>query len=59
MLSRNDNPNIPGFNFSTESVFNALMVIPASSAPPITGDFLLLDNSNFLLLDGTDLLLLG
>jgi hypothetical protein len=58
MLSREDNPNIPNFNFGTDSVFNSLQEYPANSLPPIGNAFLLLDNTPFLLLDGTNLLLL-
>lgn len=59
MLSRNDNPNIPNFNFGTESVFNNIIEYPASSVPSVPNAFLLLDTTYFLLLDGTNFLLLG
>jgi len=59
MLTRNDNPNIPNFNFGTDSVFTSIISYPGSSSPPPTEDFLLMDNTNFLLFDGTNLLLLN
>lgn len=59
MLSRNDNPNIDGFNFSVDSVFYARISEVSSVVPPVENDFLLLDGTNFLLLDNTNFLLLG
>lgn len=59
MLSRNDQPNIDGFNFGVDSVFNNINVIKANSIPILPNEFLLLDNTPFRLLDGTDFLLLG
>jgi hypothetical protein len=60
MLSRNDNPNINGFNFGVDSVFNepwsGIAFVPP---PPIESDFLLTDGTNFLLTDGTNFLLAG
>jgi hypothetical protein len=59
MLSRNDQPNINGFNFGTDSVLNNIQVMKADIIPVIPNAFLLLDGTDFLLLDGTELLLLG
>jgi hypothetical protein len=59
MLSRNDDPNIPNFNFATDSVFGNLQVEKASHAPILPNQFLLLDTEFFLLLDGSNFELLG
>lgn len=58
MQSRNDQPNIPDFNFFTDNVLNNLQMIPANTIPILDDYFLVLDGTNFLLLDGTPLLLL-
>jgi hypothetical protein len=57
MLTRHDQPNIPNFNFATDSVFNNIQMIPADSIPIVQDYFLLSDGTNFLLSDGSDLLL--
>lgn len=61
MQTRNDQPNVPNFNFFSDSVFNNLQMIPANMIPILPNSFLLLDNplDFFLLLDGSQLLLLG
>lgn len=58
MLARNDQPNIPNFNFAVNNVFNAMNAQTASNLPPSTNSFLLLNGTNFLLLNGSDFLLL-
>ena len=61
MQIRDDQPNIPRFNFSINSVFNNTNVGIAELTPILPNDFLLLESpiSFFLLLDGSNLLLLG
>lgn len=59
MLSRNDQPNISGFNFAVNSVFNSPAVEKANVTPILPNDFLLLDTDFFFLLDGSHFLLLG
>lgn len=59
MQSRNDQPNIYGFNFGIDSVFNNPQVIKSNSTPILPNMFLLLNTMPLLLLDGTNFLLLG
>ena len=46
-----------GFDFNKNNVFLQEFEIQATF-PPVSGDFLLLDNTSFLLLDGSEFLLL-
>ena len=46
------------FNFNTESPFVGAVNDDASTFPPVSGNFQLLDGTPFLLLDGTHFLLL-
>ncbi len=59
MLARNDQPNINGFNFAVNSIFNNPMVETANITPILPNDFLLLDTEFFFLLNGSQFLLLG
>jgi len=59
MQARNDQPNIDGFNFGVNSVFNSTNVEKADITPVVPNQFLLLDTEFFFLLDGTQFLLLG
>lgn len=58
MLSRNDEPNIPFFNFAFTSVFNAPTQEANAALPPSENDFNLLNGQTFGLLGGGNLLLL-
>jgi hypothetical protein len=61
MQLRNDQPNVPGFNFSTFSLFNNMNVMLVEPVPILLNEFLLLPSplDFFLLLDGSEFLLLG
>jgi hypothetical protein len=61
MQIHDDQPNIPMFNFATDSVFNNIQMGIANTVPILPNDFLLLPNplDFFLLLTGENLLLLG
>jgi hypothetical protein len=57
MQSRNDQPNIPDFNFFTDSVFNNIQMIPANTIPILDDYLLITDGTNFNITDGTGMLL--
>ncbi len=57
MLTRNDQPNIPDYNFATDSVFNNLQMIPANTIPILDDYLLITDGTNLNLTDGTGMLL--
>jgi hypothetical protein len=58
MQTRNDQPNIPGFNFGVSNVF-VMSGFEAASIIPGTDNFLLSDGSNMLLSDGTKFLIVS
>lgn len=47
----------PNYKFG-QNIFTSNSDNLSPPFPPVSGNFLLLDNTNFLLLDGTDFLLL-
>jgi len=57
------NPDFPfgfdiNFSFGREGVFSVVNNEAAGSEPPVSGTFLLLDDTSFLLLSGEDFVLL-
>jgi hypothetical protein len=59
MQFHNDQPNINGFNFGVDTVFNNVSHEIASVIPPSSSFFLLSTGDNFLLSTGDKLLLGG
>lgn len=59
MQVRNDQPNIPNFNFTIDSVFNNQAEYPNQHTPILPNRFLLLNTMDFFLLNGSNFLLLG